>query len=844
MPSNRIEIFKLTGRPIIPIDVGGALTRLEWKQTVKGVPVSEDAGVKVKSLPDEVIKETEENLQSGQPSELVVGRVAHSFQYTKRIHRQRFMFATAFVLLLVSFVVVAASVDASWNAKVQEVLAEQNAQAAQDTADKAAREAKSSELQQLEALRSRAAAQTAAAEAVAEKKLADQQAMQARDRETVAIEREAQASANAKKQETIASSLERVSTAAKLVSTNPDWALGASAAAYRQYPSVEARSSLLNNLQYYPHLKKIQRGHLSKVSSIAYCQHGRIQVTVGAGDIGGWGGIQGGLIFWDVKTGRQVSSFLSPGAFPQSKISCLADGNLCASNEEAEIVLWDIAIGGQGSSVNRRNSGIKLQSQSYERAFELVNDETIALAGADGDVDLWSLKRPTDPPRALKTGCSSAPTEIVVNLAKTKLAVGCAEGIALLDISSGNAGFVMVDFPPERQSDLGKYESLSFSDDGKLLAVGISDRLVFVVDVPQHKLLQEFVDNGGASVAFGHALSSRALAIANQQGVSVWLLDANGKGGTPYFRLTTPQVSSLTFAPGSSEMLVTGLADGTLAGWEISRKNPLGKQLPSAQDVTAFVFNDRGDRLLAYGAGGKRSLWQVKGDQVIPLSSTEDSSDSSKGRFPRFVESINKGDVVFRDPLSHTSPLLSVHLPSGAIRMSPTLSGDEKLLATIYSGTAQIWDITHADKPDLIKKIEHAGYADRLALSRDGKILAIGYQGGTILLWDIVKRKELRTLISPFGAPTINNKNDLTALAFSFDAATIASSSSQRRIDLWDTGTGKLIGSLDFMRVFYADQLLFTPNGEKLIAHGGSEWIVWDVGADLWVKRALEMANQ
>jgi Tol biopolymer transport system component len=120
--------------------------------------------------------------------------------------------------------------------------------------------------------------------------------------------------------------------------------------------------------------------------------------------------------------------------------------------------------------------------------------------------------------------------------------------------------------------------------------------------------------------------------------------------------------------------------------------------------------------------------------------------------------------------------------------------------------------------------IASTGTVAALAFSKDGKQLASATKG-RVVLWDVAERKEVRHFDVERGEGVDEMAGEVAHLAFPPDGKTLAVSVLFRRIELWDTETGKIRDTLhgDFDR-----QCAFSADGKWLTAAGHGRLFLWD----------------
>jgi WD40 repeat protein len=304
---------------------------------------------------------------------------------------------------------------------------------------------------------------------------------------------------------------------------------------------------------------------------------------------------------------------------------------------------------------------------------------------------------------------------------------------------------------------------LAYSPDSRKLLVSFFDGgpTVGVWDIQRHTWAAMLT--GGQGETWSAALSRDGrLVAAGGASRDVLLWDLTDPSKTAPVRTLTGhagEVVSVAFSP-NSRILATGGTDGTVRLWDPASHQPALAVLvvPSERrrPIASLSFSLDGGVLAAADDAGTR-LWQVSTPQRPAL-------------LAKVAKKAGGGQVAF----------------SG--------SG---ILATGDAYRLMLWDLANAKRPKRITTLPFQGPIVAMALSPDGRTLAVSDDGGHVKLWDLAIPRSPIPLPGLTGPPG----GAVNSIAFAPDGRTVATASIEdQTVRLWDlAGSHRpiMLGDLD-----------------------------------------------
>lgn len=129
-----------------------------------------------------------------------------------------------------------------------------------------------------------------------------------------------------------------------------------------------------------------------------------------------------------------------------------------------------------------------------------------------------------------------------------------------------------------------------------------------------------------------------------------------------------------------------------------------------------------------------------------------------------------------------------------------------------------------AEKRRAVEEDEgHVDWVSSVAFSPDNKLLVSGSHDGTLILWDVLTGRQLRSIE---GHRHDDDHGSVTSVVFSADGKMLLSASSDKTMRLWDANTGAEL------RIFqsdgYPEAAVFSPDGKMVASANCAGTTLWD----------------
>jgi WD40 repeat protein len=180
------------------------------------------------------------------------------------------------------------------------------------------------------------------------------------------------------------------------------------------------------------------------------------------------------------------------------------------------------------------------------------------------------------------------------------------------------------------------------------------------------------------------------------------------------------------------------------------------------------------------------------------------------------------GDAVRVWDVENRKKVGTFKMPGGTLLAA--FSGDGKLLVAFDRPSTYVFDVATGKKEKHTLEIGEKDVGGYMSVSPDGKILALAGTGHAATLFDLENDKELGRF---------EGHKDICALAFDKTAETIAIASHNGTVVIWDVKKQKEKKTLDMSHLSGIGYMAYSADGKTVITNGAIKGngmlVVWDV---------------
>ncbi|HWE39988.1 MAG TPA: hypothetical protein VG406_25780 [Isosphaeraceae bacterium] len=516
----------------------------------------------------------------------------------------------------------------------------------------------------------------------------------------------------------------------------------------------------------------------------------------------------GNLALWRIADGTSIRSFPVHRS-PVLRLAIAPDGRLVASadnsRDDPRVVLSEaesgrrlfeikvrhridvLAFGPDGRSLAVCEDGTfrLLAVPSGEELRHVLGPRTrwpclafapdgkaLALGGSDGSVTIWDLEA-GKLARRLEGGQGNL-WALTFSPDGRTLAAGCdVDQVRRWDVETGR------ELPPIPLAR-GRATALAFSPDGRTLAAGCVGGLVQLFDAATGRERPMPPGHVGP-VAAAFSVDGRMIATAGDRTVRLW--DAATGAERRRFDGHSADVLCVAIAP-DGRAVASGGRDRTIRVWDVAT----GREIRRFRDglVYALAFSPDGRRLASGGEiaevrlrdlAGRQPMRKLRGHRssINSLAFSTDGKVLASGGDDATARlwDVGTGETI-RSFHALPCPITSVALSADGATLAGAFDGRGS--QAIIRRPVVVWDT--ASGREAVSMAIESDFASALALTADGRRLAVAGPGGAIVLMETASGRVIRRLEG--------HRGEVRSLAFPADGRRLVSGGSDTTAILWD----------------------------------------------------------
>lgn len=529
-------------------------------------------------------------------------------------------------------------------------------------------------------------------------------------------------------------------------------------------------------------------------SSVDYSPDGRLLASV-------WGTLDPKVIVWDAITGEQLWKWPGTVLGDVDRLDFGPDGTLLAvANLSGAPTVFDLTTGDVAFTL----PGHATVTEAI--AFSPDGDR-LATGDNDGLVKLWD---------------ATTRDELATFTHNGKIhAVAFSPDGERLATAGEDGRLTVWDIPGERPllslpTRSGLYD-VKFMPDGERVVGTHQEGATTVWDATTGQLLLNLVGHGSTVISVAAAPDNRHIATGGYDGtVRIW----DTAPGREQLTVAAHQGPANGLAVGADGRLATVSGDGTAKVWDAATGIlALSLQVSNSARLTSIALAPDGDLAAIADAAGDITLVDMGSGKMLSAFNAHDNEIWGLAFSPdgsRLASASWDGRSKVWDTASRAL-VTTLAAPCWGIKVAFSPDGQRVFTSCglVAYGDQEVvayeWDTATGE---VVRAFPGAGLeAYGLALSPDGRQLALGYADGSVAILDAASGETLHDLTGHAGIAF--------GMAFNQDSTRLATSAFDQLAKVWDTTTGQELatlygnGSNVFSAVFAADdRQLATVGGD------------------------------
>ena len=371
---------------------------------------------------------------------------------------------------------------------------------------------------------------------------------------------------------------------------------------------------------------------------------------------------------------------------------------------------------------------------------------------------------------------------------------------------------------------LGSICSVSFSEDGEQIISTSTDSTQKVWDANNGRMIksttyQPIPNNNDTDISSDGKLKA---VVSNITDILIY----NAQNGKLLSTLRghSGKVNMVRFSPDNKE-LASASDDNTVRIWDVYAHKELHTFVGHTNYVKCISYCSDGKRILSGSDDCTVRMWDVYGNnaEAIPFEPSKNvlwPCFSSDGKY--VAAAAFKSDTISVWRTEDGKKIHSLIAPSNVKKLAfhPT---DNRLLATSADSTLYLLR-TDTGTSTRSPLIGHHKFISSIAFSQDGRYLASGALDSTVVIWDAINYRQIKTLSG------IHSKiNDVT---FNPIGNSVAIACEDGVIKMWNIQDGNYIHSFSAHHGGIT-KVTFSPSGNLLASTStDNTTIVWDINTE------------